>query len=127
MKSIFFFLLLSLPWRNESQTVKLFLDAIVKSENHILSKFLSDEVNCNVEGNTINGKQKVLAKLLEFVSSNGIKSDKLIHESVTKGKGSYMGIGSLISAQSKYRVYLTFGAGDQRGMVKDIKIEKDLF
>ena len=66
-------------------------------------------------------------KLTDFVSTNGIKSSKLIHEAVTKGKESFMGIGSLISDKSKYRVYLTFGSGENKEMVKDIKIEKDLF
>jgi len=122
-----FFILLSLPWDNGAQSVKLFLDAIVKSESHILNKFLSDDVYCILEGTTINGKQKVMARLSDFVTSNGIKSDKLIHEAVTKGKESYMGIGSLISEKSKYRVYLTFGAGENKGLVQDIKIEKDIF
>jgi hypothetical protein len=127
MKSIIFFLLLSIPCRNEAQNVKLFLDAIVKSESAILNKFLSDEVNCSLEGSAIIGKHNVIAKLTDFVSSAGIRSDKLIHEAVTKGKESYMGIGSLISDKSKYRVYLTFGAGDKKGLVQDIKIEKDIF
>lgn len=127
MKSITLFLLLLLPYNKEAQTVKSFLDAILKSENHTLTKFLSPEVSCILEGTAINGKQHVIAKLSEFVSSNGIKSVKLIHEAVTKGKESYMGIGSLISDKSKYRVYLTFDSGENKGLIQDIKIEKDLF
>ncbi|MBP6796074.1 MAG: DUF4783 domain-containing protein [Saprospiraceae bacterium] len=127
MKSTIFLLLILLPGRNEAQTVKSFLDAIVKSENYTLNKYLSNEVICNLEGSEINGKQNVLMKLTDFVSTNGIKSSKLIHEAVTKGKESFMGIGSLISDKSKYRVYLTFGSGENKEMVKDIKIEKDLF
>jgi len=127
MKSTIFLFLIILTGRNEAQTVKTFLDAIVKSENYILNKHLSNEVICNLEGSEINGKQNVLMKLTDFVSINGIKSSKLIHETVTKGKESFMGIGSLISDKSKYRVYLTFGSGDNKALVKDIKIEKDFF
>ena len=126
MKIILFSVLILFPLYNKAQNVKTFLDALVKMEYAVLEKYLSKEVNCTLDGTLITGKHSLITKLTEFVSSHSIKSDKIIHEGVTKGKESYMGIGSLISDKSKYRVYLTFGTGENKGMVQDIKIEKDV-
>lgn len=126
MKTIFLFLLIQ-TFQVSSQSVKPILDALVKSDQNQLNRYFSHEVSLELDGNTLTGREGVISKLEEFISFHTIKSAKLVHEGVTKGKESFMGIGNLMSDKVKYRVYLMFGQGELKNQVKEVRIEKDLF
>jgi hypothetical protein len=108
------------------QSVKSVLEAIVKNDQDYLDKNLASIVNYTLDQHSsVQSKQLIIDRLRTFIASAAIKQHKLIHEGVTKGKESFMGIGNLIADKGKYRIYITFTTEDGKTLVNDLRIEKD--
>jgi hypothetical protein len=108
-----------------AQNVRPVLDAILKKDQSLMEKLFSEQVSGTIENNTVSGISTVIQELQEFVAQNQIKNQKIIHETIARGSGHLMGIGSLSSDKSKFRVYLTFVPVQGKTVVQTIKVERD--
>jgi hypothetical protein len=111
----------------QAQSVKSVLDAMVKMDQGYLDKNMSSDLSFTLESPYAEGTKTEggLAQFKAFLSNNPIKSYKIIHEGVAKGKEGFMGISSLTTDKDKYRIYLSFKAGDNKYLVNQLRIEKD--
>lgn len=126
MKLFLFFAMSMFTLDVTGQSVKSFLDAIVKNDLAYLDKNLASKVNYTIDQKSNEqSKTQIIEHLKAFISSFSIKNSKLIHEGVSKGKDCYMGIGSLLAEKDKYRIYITFKTEASKSLVNDLRIEKD--
>lgn len=126
MRILSFVLLVSLYVPLNAQSVKAALDAIVRTDKEYFSKNFANEVVFSVDQQeTTLSKDQAIEKLKAFVLTASIRSSKIIHEGVAKGKDGYMGIGSLISDKSKFRVYISYKNMDGAKLINELKFEKD--
>ena len=111
----------------QGQSVKSILDAMVKMDQGYLDKNMSSDLTFTLESPYAEGTKTEggLAQFKLFLFNNPIKSYKVIHEGVAKGKEGFMGISSLTTEKDRYRIYLSFKAGDNKYMVNQLRIEKD--
>lgn len=123
--SLFFFLYLSLSL--EAQSIRTTVDAILRGDKEYFNKNFTQEVAITLdEQEQMLSKPEAIEKILDFVQSMAIKSGKTIHEGVSKGKDSSMGIGSLMADKSKYRVYISFKTVDGAKLIHELRFEKDI-
>ncbi len=125
MKILSFILLLSFQ-SIHSQSIKAIFDAIVKSDQVYLESNFAATVEFAYNQDIQSLDHKAAAKkLIELVSLPGTRNYKISHESITKGKSSSMGIGSLTIGSQKFRIYITYTIEAGKNLISDIKIEKD--
>jgi Domain of unknown function (DUF4783) len=127
MRIYIFLILFALHPDLPGQSARSILDAMMKMDQGYLDKNLSSDLAFIIEppysdGNKAEGG---LAQFKVFLFNNPIKSYKIIHEGVAKGKEGFMGISSLITDKNKFRIYLSFKAEDNRYLVNQLRIEKD--
>ncbi|MEP7323482.1 MAG: DUF4783 domain-containing protein [Saprospiraceae bacterium] len=123
MRIYIFLILIALHPDLPGQSVKSVLDAMMKMDQGSLDKNLSSDLAFIMEdGNKSEGG---LAQFKVFLSNNPIKSYKIIHEGVARGKEGFMGISSVTTDKNKYRIYLSFKAEDNRYLVNQLRVEKD--
>ncbi|MEO5583730.1 MAG: DUF4783 domain-containing protein [Saprospiraceae bacterium] len=127
MRIYIFLILIALHPELPGQSVKSVLDAMMKMDQGSLDKNLSADLAFIMEPSHADGNKSEggLAQFKMFLSNNPIKSYKIIHEGVARGKEGFMGISSLITDKNKYRIYLSFKAEDNRYLVNQLRIEKD--
>ncbi|MEP7268211.1 MAG: DUF4783 domain-containing protein [Saprospiraceae bacterium] len=123
--NLLFVVVVNIPM--SGQGIRPFLDAVIKMDNSQLEKYLASDATITVENQVATGEKNVVSKLSSFVTESGVKTLKIVHEGVAKGKDSIMGIGSLISDKGKFRVYLTFKNIDGLSIIQEIRIERDTF
>lgn len=110
----------------EAQTVKAALDAMVRNDKEYFNKSFAPQITFVIdqEEQTLS-KEQAIEKIKAFVLAANIKSNKIIHEGVAKGREAYMGIGSLIADKSKFRVYIYYKHTDGIMQIHELKFEKD--
>lgn len=127
MRILTFLILSSFIVPLQAQSVKATLDAIVRTDKEYFIKYFANEVAFSVDQEEQSlTKEQAIEKLKAFVAATSIKSNKIIHEGVAKGKDGYMGIGSLISDKGKFRVYISFKNVDGSKVIQELKLEKDV-
>ncbi len=123
--SLFFVLYVTLPLG--AQSIRTTVDAMIRGDKEYFEKNLTQEVAVTIdEQEQMLPKPQAIEKIMGFVQSMGLKSGKTIHEGVSKGKDSSMGIGSLMADKSKYRVYISFKAADGIKLIHELRFEKDI-
>lgn len=123
--SLFFVLYLTLPL--EAQSIRTTVDAMIRGDKEYFNKNFTREVAVTIdEQEQIMSKPEAIEKIMDFVQSMAIKSGKTIHEGVSKGKDSSMGIGGLMADKSKYRVYISFKTADGLKLIHELRFEKDI-
>jgi len=127
MRILTFVLISALYIPLEAQSVKSALDAIVRADKEYFNKYFAQEVNfCVDQDEQTLTKEQAVEKLKAFLLASSFRSNKIIHEGVAKGKDGYMGIGSLISDKSKFRVYISYKNMDGSKLIHELKFEKDI-
>jgi len=111
----------------DAQMVKTALDAIVRTDKEYFNKYFAPQITFTIDQNeqTVS-KEQAIEKIKAFVMASNIRSNKIIHEGITKGKDAYMGIGSLIADKAKFRVYISYKTMDGNKLIHELKFEKDI-
>ncbi|MDZ4710229.1 MAG: DUF4783 domain-containing protein [Saprospiraceae bacterium] len=127
MKMLTFVMLSAFFVPLEAQTVKTALDAIVRNDKEYFNKYFAPQITFIIdqEEQTVS-KEQAIEKIKAFVMASNIRSNKIIHEGITKGRDAYMGIGSLIADKTKFRVYISYKNMDGNQLIHELKFEKDI-
>jgi len=123
--SLIFLLAFGIPLG--AQSIRTTVDALVRGDREYFNKNFTPEVSLTIEDQEqVVSKPEAIQKIMDFVQSMSIRSGKTIHEGVSKGKDSSMGIGSLLADKSKYRVYVSFKTVEGAKLIHELRFEKDI-
>jgi hypothetical protein len=127
MRLFVFFVYLALFTDLKGQTVKSVLEAMSSLDQAYMEKSFAQDMAFYMDQSDDPGSRAGgFSDLKTFLAAHRFKSYKLIHEGVAKGKEGFMGIGSIVTDKARYRIYIVFKSVDNKSVVSEVRLEKEL-
>lgn len=127
MRLFIFFIYLAVYPDLRAQTVKSVLEAMSNMDRAYLEKSIAPDMTFIMDqSDDLGSRSGGLSEFKSFLAANHFKSYKLIHEGVAKGKEGFMGIGSIVTEKARYRIYIVFKSVDNKSLVSEVRLEKEL-